>query len=79
MKTLFIEALTPDTGSVVDFFQVAQVDRKTKKDGAAYLALKLRDRTGEVGGNLWAIPEGLVLKAGDIVKVDADTGTYRDA
>jgi 3'-5' exoribonuclease len=77
MKTTFVESLTATTGKVVDFFQVAQVDRRTRKEGGAYLALKVRDRTGEVGGNLWDVPADLELKTGDVVKVEAETQTYR--
>ena len=79
MKTLFIEQLAADTGKLIDFFQVAQCDRKTKKGGQGYLALKLRDRTGEVDAKLWDIPDGLQIQTGDFVKVDAETQTYREA
>jgi 3'-5' exoribonuclease len=79
MKTIFIESITADTGTVTDFFQVAQADKKTKKNGEPYLSMVLRDRTGEVDAKLWSIPDGLELSAGDFVKVEAQTDTYRDA
>lgn len=80
MKELFIEKLTPETGMVTTFAQVARVDKKAKQDGELYLSIVLKDRTGEVPANLWDIPADLgELKARSVVKVKAVTGSYRDA
>jgi hypothetical protein len=47
-KTLFVENIDPAGGPAVDCFQVASAERKTTKRGNAYIAMTLRDRTGEV-------------------------------
>ena len=78
-KTLFADQLTADTGKLTDVFLVAQCDRKNKKDGALYFSLKLQDRTGDVVAKLWEVPEDLTdLQAGQFVKVEAVTQSYKD-
>lgn len=77
MKDLFIESLTPESGTVVLFAQASQVDRKETK-GKPYLALKLRDRTGELEARLWDIPEGFSCQSGDFLKVQALCHTYKE-
>lgn len=80
MKTLFIDQLTPESGTLDEFFQVASVDRKTTSQGKPYLLMKLKDRTGEITGNCWDIPEDCpALTPGNVVKVRAEATTYRDA
>ncbi|WP_321471046.1 HD domain-containing protein [uncultured Paludibaculum sp.] len=71
--------MAADTGKFIGVFQVTQADLKAKKDGAAFMSLKLRDKTGEVDAKLWTVPDGLTVKAGDFAKVEAETGTYKDA
>lgn len=78
MKTIFTADLKPDTGTFDDYFQVTRADRKEKKRGGGYLSLMLRDRTGEVDAKLWDIPDDFTCKAGDFVKVRAETDTYND-
>jgi 3'-5' exoribonuclease len=79
MKTLFVDQLTESTGKLIDYFQVAQLDRKTKKDNQPYWSLKLRDRTGEVDAKWWDPAADLEVSTGDVVKVEAVTQTYRDS
>ena len=79
MKTLFVSDISPDTGKLMDYFQVQQIDRKTKKDGAAYLTLVLGDRTGNCAAKMWDLPtNGDVICAGSFVKIEAEAGEYRD-
>jgi 3'-5' exoribonuclease len=78
MKDIFIESLTPDSGTMNLYAQVSQVDRKETKSGKPYLNLKLKDKTGEADAKLWDIPEGFVCTAGDFLKVRAEAGSYKD-
>ncbi len=78
MKRIFVAEIVASTGSFIEQFQVGEVERRLKKDGQAYLSLTLKDRTGEIDGKLWDIPAGLTIAEGEFVKVEAETGTYRD-
>lgn len=78
MKRIFVAEIVASTGSFIEQFQVGEVERRLKKDGQAFLSLTLKDRTGEIDGKLWDIPAGLTIAEGEFVKVEAETGTYRD-
>ncbi len=78
MKATFVDTITPETGKLVDYFQVLQCDVKTKKDGAPYLTLKLGDRTGSLEAKAWDTP-AVTPKAGDVVKIEGDASSYRNA
>jgi 3'-5' exoribonuclease len=78
MKKLFIADITASTGTFVEQFQVGDVERRLKKDGQAYLSLTLKDRTGKIDAKVWEIPNGFHAAGGDFVKVEAETGTYRE-
>jgi 3'-5' exoribonuclease len=79
LKDIYIESLTPDTGTLDLYAQVAQADRKDTKGGKPYLNLTLRDRTGEVSAKYWDVPADVQVRAGDFVKVRAESGSYKDA
>ena len=78
MKKIFVADIAASTGSFIEQFQVGEVERRLKKDGQAYLSLTLKDRTGGIEGKLWDIPAGFAITEGEFVKVEAETGTYRD-
>ncbi len=78
MKTIFVENIDPASGPAVNCFQVASAERKTTKRGSAYLSMVLRDRTGEVDAKLWDAPADMEIRAGDLVKVQFEPGTYND-
>lgn len=78
MKRIFVADISSSTPGFIEQFQVAEVQRRVKKDGHAYLSLVLRDRSGELDGKLWDIPPGFTLTEGEFVKVEAEAGTYRD-
>src|ERR1017187_6347585 len=79
MKTLYITDIKPDTGTFESCLQVASVDCKNTALGKAYLALKLRDKTGECVAKLWDIPKDLPeVLVRHFLKVRAEAGTYRE-
>ena len=78
MKKLFISDITVSTGTFVEQFQIGGLERRLKKDGQVYLSLTLKDRTGKIDAKLWEIPSGFCAAEGDFVKVEAETGTYRE-
>lgn len=75
-KTIFIKDITGSSGIVVDFFLIAQLDIKAKKDGTPYWDLKLQDKTGTINLKVWDVPE-FSLEVGDYLKVDASVSTYK--
>lgn len=63
---------------ITSFFCATQKTTRAKKDGSPYLALTLTDRTGQVEAVLWDASVAGDFVAGDVVKVQAQVGRYRD-
>jgi len=75
-KTVFLGDIAKYEGqTVTDFFAVAQKQFSRKRDGAAYLTLRLTDRTGQCEAKMWDNFEACAdtFQAGDVVKVQART------
>ena len=71
-KTHFVEDLKRrENQEIEDLFAVAQVERRTTRDGNVYLVARLRDRTGEVEASAFDQVEALepVLVQGEVVWV----------
>lgn len=75
-KTVFVANIDPAGEPGIDCFQVASVERRTTRRGGAYMAMALRDRTGEVGAKLWDAPGDLEIRPGDFVKVQFEPASY---
>src|SRR4051812_39954931 len=53
-KSVFLGEIAKYEGqTVTDFFAVAQKQFSRKRDGAAYLSLRLTDRTGQCEAKMW--------------------------
>src|ERR1700760_1771028 len=81
MKDLFIADLAKfEEQSVTGFFSASMKSLRDKKDGGKYLALILKDRTGEMEARMWdnaaeASPE---FEQGDVVKLKALVCRYQE-
>ncbi|AXC11492.1 MptB, dihydroneopterin 2, 3 -cyclic phosphate phosphodiesterase [Acidisarcina polymorpha] len=81
MKDIFIADLSKfENQSVIAFFTASMKSLRDKKDGGKYLALILKDRTGEMEARMWdnaaeASPE---FEQGDVVKLKALVCRYQE-
>jgi 3'-5' exoribonuclease len=78
-KTIFLGDIARYEGqTVTDFFAVAQKQFSRKRDGAAYLALRLTDRTGQCDAKMWDNFEACAdtFEAADVVKVQVEVSSY---
>ena len=79
MPKQMIEELQP--GEPVDtVFLVAESSLRTAKSGSSYLAIKLRDRSGEIQGRLWDAGQAIAgsITVDDFVKVKGKAESYRN-
>jgi len=54
MKEFFIgDAAKFENKSIETFFVLAQIQKRERKQGGAYLALQLADKTGTFDGRMW--------------------------
>jgi 3'-5' exoribonuclease len=78
-KTVFLGDIAKYEGqTVTEFFAVAQKQFSRKRDGAAYLALRLTDRTAQCEAKMWDNFEASAdsFDAGDVVKVQVEVSSY---
>jgi 3'-5' exoribonuclease len=78
-KTVFLAEIAKYEGqTVTDFFVVAQKQFSRKRDGAAYLSLRLSDRTGQCEARMWDNWEACAetFQTGDIVKVQVEVSGW---
>jgi 3'-5' exoribonuclease len=78
-KTVFLAEIAKYEGqTVTDFFVVAQKQFSRKRDGAAYLSLRLSDRTGQCEARMWDNWEACAetFQAGEIVKVQVEVSGW---
>lgn len=79
IKTVFLGEIARYEGqTVTDFFAVAQKQFSRKRDGAAYLVLRLADRTGQCEARMWDNFEDCAdtFEAGDVVKAQVDVSGW---
>ena len=81
MKEIYIAELAKfEDQTVTAFFTAAMKSLRDKKDGGKYLALILKDRTGEMEARMWdnaaeASPE---FEQGDVVKLKGQVCRYQE-
>jgi 3'-5' exoribonuclease len=78
-KTVFLGDIAKYEGqTVTEFFAVAQKQFSRKRDGAAYLALRLTDRTAQCEAKMWDNFEACadIFDAGDVIKVQVEVSSY---
>ena len=81
MKEIFIADLAKfENDTVTAYFTASVKSLRDKKDGGKYLALVLKDRTGEMEARMWdnaaeASPE---FEQGDVVKLKAQVCRYQE-
>lgn len=79
MKTQFVDMLQEGV-RVNDCFLAAHKDLRTQSNGAKFLGMVFRDRTGDIGGILWnnAAAVAKLFEPGDVVNVRGTVATYQD-
>jgi 3'-5' exoribonuclease len=78
-KTVFLGEIAKYEGqTLTEFFAVAQKQFSRKRDGAAYLTLRLTDRTGQCEAKMWDNfePSADTFEAGDVVKVQVEVSGW---
>jgi 3'-5' exoribonuclease len=81
MKDIFITDLAKfENESVTAFFTASVKSLRDKKDGGKYLALVLKDRTGEMDARMWdnAAESAPEFEQGDVVKLRALVCRYQE-
>ena len=78
---LFVEDIQMDT-NITTFFMLKSVDIRVGKNGKAFAALKLGDKTGEIDAKIWNLNEGDAdalsrFVPGDLVKVKASVTEWK--
>jgi len=60
------------------YYQVLNISKKTKRDGSAFLAIELKDKTGRIPAKIWDNAEHYfkILKEGDIYKIAGYVNEY---
>jgi len=78
MKTQFVETLQ-ESDIVNDYFVATHKDLRTQPNGAKFLGMVFKDRTGEIGGILWhnATSVARLFEVGDVVNVRGTVATYQ--
>jgi 3'-5' exoribonuclease len=78
-KTVFLGDIAKFEGqTVTDFFAVAQKHFSRKRDGGAYLSLRLTDRTGQCEAKMWDNFEACAdsFQAGEIIKAQVEVSGW---
>ncbi|HOZ46018.1 MAG TPA: HD domain-containing protein [Candidatus Hydrogenedentes bacterium] len=78
MKSQFVETL--QEGDVVnDHFLAVHKDLRTQPNGAKFLGMVFKDRTGDIGGVLWqnAASVARMFEVGDVVNVRGTVTSYQ--
>jgi len=79
MKRQFVEDLSEGM-AVSDLFVVSRREVKSKRDGEAFLALTLSDRSGSIDAVMWDGVSSVIrdLCVGDVVEAMGSVGSYGD-
>jgi 3'-5' exoribonuclease len=80
VKTKFISALNIGDELVNEPFLLQEVVPRMTKDGRPYLLYTLRDKSGQVGGVFWDVPDYILswIKAGLVALVSGKVNSYKD-
>jgi 3'-5' exoribonuclease len=77
MKEFYIAGLKPGT-SITTTFLVRTKERKTARNGSAYLDLEFQDSTGTIKAKLWDCDSSdLAFEADDVVRVSGGVEVYQ--
>ncbi len=77
MKETYVGDLKPGS-SVTTTFLIQTMERKTARNGSAYLDLKLQDSSGTVKAKLWDCDSSnLLFEADDVVRVSGGVEVYQ--
>lgn len=78
MKNQYINRLQ-EGDRVHDYFLAVRKDLRSRQDGAKFLGLAFKDKTGEIGGVAWnnAAELAKLFKQGDVVSVRGTVGSYQ--
>ena len=78
-RTVFLGDLSKHEGqTVTEFFAVTAKQLRRKRDGSAFLSLRLSDCTGQCDAVMWDNFEPCIdtFQSGDVVKVKVEVSTY---
>ncbi|MCB8943628.1 MAG: HD domain-containing protein [Ardenticatenaceae bacterium] len=80
MKTKFISSLNVGDELINEPFLLQDVVPRTTKDGRPYLLYTLRDRSGQVGGVFWDVPDYVRswVKPGVVALVSGKVNSYKE-
>lgn len=81
MKSIYVADLTEGADLFNEPFLLVDVVRRETKDGRPYLLSAFRDRTGQMSGVFWDVPEDVErsVKAGMVTLVTGRVRSYKNA
>ena len=81
MKSIFVTDLSDGDDLGGEPFLLQEVVRRETKDGRPYLLCTFRDRTGQMGGVFWDVPEDVEgwVRPGLVTSVSGRVGNYKGA
>ncbi len=81
MKSIYVADLTEGADLFNEPFLLVDVVRRETKDGRPYLLSAFRDRTGQMNGVFWDVPEDIErsVKAGMVTLVTGRVRSYKNA
>lgn len=81
MKNLYVAELSVDDELLNEPFLLQDVVRRETKDGRPYLLSTFRDKTGQIGGVFWDVPEDVDswVRPGMVTLVTGRVNNYKNA
>jgi 3'-5' exoribonuclease len=81
LKSIYVTDLRDGDDLRSEPFLLQEVVRRETKDGRAYLLSTFRDRTGQIGGVFWDVPEDIEawVRPGLVTSVTGRVGSYKNA
>lgn len=78
MKTVYVQELEPGMDLFDQPFLMTEVNQRRTKDGRPFILFSVADRTGQVGGVFWNVPDQVILECvpGQVVLVTGDVRLY---
>ncbi len=81
MKTVFVEELQDGDDLINEPFLIDDVVRRETKDGRPYLLATFRDKSGQIGGVFWNVPDDIEswVQPGIVTMVTGRVRSYRNS
>jgi 3'-5' exoribonuclease len=81
VKSIYVNQAKPGDELINEVFLMSDVVRRKTRDGRPFVLCTLRDRTGQINGVFWDIPEYInaLLRPGIAVLISGQVNNYKNA